>query len=58
MRATGRQATVAIVSFCCFYLVGLSLGISLALAAGMKAKGVWVGLSAAEVLQVNTTFLK
>ena len=52
MRATGRQAVLAIINFCSYYIVGLPLGISLALAADMKAKGIWLGLSVADLIQV------
>ena len=52
MRATGRQATNAIVNFSCYYIVGIPLGITLALVVGLEVKGVWIGLTVADGLQV------
>lgn len=55
MRATGRQAKAAVVNFVCYYMLGLPIGISLALAAGLQTKGMWIGLSVADTIQVSTT---
>ena len=52
MRATGRQAINALVNFCCYYLLGLPLGIVLALVVGLKVKGMWIGLTVADGIQV------
>ena len=53
MRATGRQAIVAVVNFFCYYALGLPLGITLALKLDLKAKGIWIGLGAADFVQVH-----
>ena len=53
MRATGRQAVTAVVNFVCYYLIGLPIGISLALPVGMGSKGMWIGLSIADLIQVE-----
>ena len=52
MRATGKQAIIAVVVFCCYYLLGVPLGITLALKLDMKAKGIWIGLGVADFVQV------
>ena len=57
MRATGRQAKAALVNFCCYYLIGLPLGISLALPVGLNTKGMWIGLSVADGIQVCETYI-
>ena len=54
MRASGRQAVAALVNFVSYYVVGLPLGIILALVAGLKTKGVWIGLSVGDSIQVST----
>ena len=46
------QAKAALVNFICYYLIGLPLGIALALKVGLKAKGMWIGLSTADLIQV------
>ena len=52
MRATGRQAYAAVTNFVCYYLIGLPLGITLALVVGLQTKGMWIGLSVADGIQV------
>ena len=54
LRATGKQARVAAVNFACYYLLGLPLGIVLALVVGLHAKGMWIGLSIADGAQVGS----
>ncbi len=54
MRATGKQLFVAVINFFCYYIVGLPIGITLALVFGFKAKGVWLGLSIGDLFQVNS----
>ena len=56
MRATGNQAKTAIINFVSYYVVGLPLGISLALPVGLGTKGMWIGLSAADGIQVRYGF--
>ena len=46
------QAKAALVNFICYYLIGLPLGIALALKVGLNAKGMWIGLSTADLIQV------
>ena len=52
LRGSGRQLLGAVVSFFCFYIVGLPLAISLALANHMGTLGFWIGLGVASTLQV------
>ena len=53
MRASGRQAVAAVVNFVSYYVVGLPLGIILSLVVGLKAKGLWIGLSVGDFIQVG-----
>ena len=52
LRGSGRQLLGAGISFFSFYVVGLPIGISLALAANMKTLGMWIGLGTASFVQV------
>ncbi|KAL2232907.1 protein DETOXIFICATION 24 isoform X2 [Sesamum indicum] len=40
----GLQATVAIVNFVCFYLIGLPIGLVLAYVTHLQVKGLWIGM--------------
>ncbi|KAI3421623.1 Protein DETOXIFICATION (Multidrug and toxic compound extrusion protein) [Psidium guajava] len=40
----GIQSVVAIVNVCCYYLVGIPIGVLLGYVAGLEIKGLWVGL--------------
>ena len=53
MRATGVQAYAAVANFVAYYVIGLPLGISLALVGGLKTKGMWIGLGVADSIQVG-----
>lgn len=53
LRATGRQAKAAFVNFLSYYVVGLPLGITLALVVKLGTKGMWIGLSVADTIQVR-----
>ena len=50
----GRQYIGAVVNFICYYLIGLPIGIPLALKAGFGARGVWIGLAIGNIIQVGT----
>ncbi len=52
MRATGMQFKAAVGNFVCYYVIGLPLGIVLALVVGLKTKGMWIGFSVACGIQV------
>ena len=52
LRGSGRQSLGAAVNFCSYYIVGLPIGIVLALVADLGALGLWSGLGIADVLQV------
>ena len=52
LRATGMQFKAALVNFLSYYVIGLPLGIALALVVGLKTKGMWIGLSVADAIQV------
>ena len=51
LRGVGLQALAAVVNFTVFYLIGLPIGISLALLADMRTLGMWIGLGIATTLQ-------
>ena len=53
IRATGKQLIAAVINFVSYYLIGLPLGISLALVVGLGTKGMWIGLSLADGIQVR-----
>ncbi|EXC30832.1 Protein TRANSPARENT TESTA 12 [Morus notabilis] len=40
----GLQGTVAVVNICCYYLIGIPLGIVLAYVAHFQVKGLWIGM--------------
>ena len=52
MRATGKQAKTAVANFVSYYVIGLPLGISLALPVGLKTKGMWAGVTVGDGIQV------
>ena len=53
LRGTGKQLSGAVVNFVSYYIVGLPTGTLLAILAGMGARGMWIGLLLASVLQVR-----
>ncbi|XP_031248718.1 protein DETOXIFICATION 24-like isoform X2 [Pistacia vera] len=48
----GRQTVVAYVNICCYYFIGIPVGIILAYVANMKVKGIWIGMLLGVVTQV------
>ncbi|PON34645.1 Multi antimicrobial extrusion protein [Parasponia andersonii] len=40
----GLQGTVAIVNICCYYMIGIPLGVVLAYVANLQVKGLWIGM--------------
>ncbi len=46
------QFKAAVGNFVAYYVIGLPLGIVLALVVGLKAQGMWIGISVAAALQV------
>ena len=52
LRGSGRQMLGAGINVLSYYVFGLPIGISLALAADMGALGMWIGLSIANFIQV------
>ncbi|XP_024031114.1 protein DETOXIFICATION 24 [Morus notabilis] len=40
----GLQGTVAIVNICCYYVIGIPLGVVLAYVAHLEVKGLWIGM--------------
>ena len=53
MKGSGRQYLGAFVNFICYDLIGLPIGISLALKAHMGTLGLWIGLACGNVVQVR-----
>ena len=53
LRGCGHQNIGAVGNFVAFYVIGLPLGISLALAAHMGALGMWLGLLAGSLTQAS-----
>ena len=53
IRATGRQTKAAVVNFVSYCVVGVPLGVVLALVVGLQAKGMWIGFSVASAIQVE-----
>ena len=53
MRGSGRQVLGAFINGFSYYVFGLPIGISLALAAKMGALGMWIGLDIANLIQVK-----
>ena len=54
IRGSGRQKIGAIMNFVFYYLIGLPVGISLALLTDLGATGMWTGLSIAVFLTVRS----
>ena len=52
LRGTGKQLSGAMVNFVSYYIIGLPMGTTLAIIAGMGTLGMWVGLLVASVTQV------
>ena len=53
IRGSGRQKIGAILNFAFYYLIGLPVGISLALLTDLGATGMWTGLCVAVFLTVS-----
>ncbi|KAM7257047.1 hypothetical protein ACFE04_012788 [Oxalis oulophora] len=47
----GWQTVVAIVNFCCFYLIGIPIGLLLAFLTNLQAKGLWIGMLTGVAIQ-------
>ena len=52
LRGSGRQFLGACINLVAFYVMGLPVGISLALAGKMGTVGIWIGLGVASFVQV------
>ena len=53
LRGQGRQFLGAAINAFSYYVFGLPIGISLALAADMGTVGMWIGLDIASFIQVQ-----
>uniref|UniRef100_A0A5B6YQN2 Protein DETOXIFICATION n=1 Tax=Davidia involucrata TaxID=16924 RepID=A0A5B6YQN2_DAVIN len=47
----GMQGMVAIVNLCCYYLIGIPIGILLGYVANLGVKGIWIGMICGVVTQ-------
>uniref|UniRef100_A0A7N2M595 Uncharacterized protein n=1 Tax=Quercus lobata TaxID=97700 RepID=A0A7N2M595_QUELO len=52
----GLQGIVAIVNICCYYVVGVPIGILLAYVADLEVQGLWIGLLCGELMQTIVLF--
>ena len=52
LRGSGRQLLGAGINAFSYYVFGLPIGISLALATDLKTLGMWIGLGVGSVVQV------
>ena len=52
-RGVGKQYLAAIINFLCYNVIGLSVGIPLALKADLGTIGLWAGLAMGNVIQVS-----
>ncbi|KAF2288117.1 hypothetical protein GH714_004505 [Hevea brasiliensis] len=50
----GRQSMAAYVNMCCYYTVGVPVGVILGFVAHLQVKGIWIGMILGEILQVIT----
>ncbi|KAE9465759.1 hypothetical protein C3L33_02318, partial [Rhododendron williamsianum] len=48
----GLQGTVAIINLCCYYVIGIPIGILLAYVADLEVKGIWIGMLSGVVMQI------
>ncbi len=53
LRGAGKQVLGAVTNFTCYYIVGLPIGICLALLADLGVMGMWIGIGIADTLQVK-----
>lgn len=53
LRGAGKQVLGAVTNFICYYIVGLPIGICLALLANLGVMGMWIGIGIADTLQVK-----
>ena len=53
LRGAGKQVLGAVTNFICYYIVGLPIGICLALLANLGVVGIWIGIGIADILQVK-----
>ena len=51
-RGVGKQYLAAIINFLCYNVLGLSVGVPLALKADLGTIGLWSGLAIGNVIQV------
>ena len=56
-RGVGKQYLAAIINFLCYNVLGLSVGVPLALKANLGTIGLWAGLATGNVIQVDTRFV-
>ena len=53
LRGAGKQVLGAVTNFICYYVIGLPIGICLALLANFGVVGMWIGIGIADILQVK-----
>lgn len=53
LRGAGKQILGAVTNFICYYIVGLPIGICLALLGNLGVMGMWIGIGIADTLQVR-----
>ncbi|KAF7147937.1 hypothetical protein RHSIM_Rhsim03G0044900 [Rhododendron simsii] len=48
----GLQGTVAIINLCCYYVIGIPIGVLLAYVADLEVKGIWIGMLSGIAMQI------
>ncbi|XP_058205171.1 protein DETOXIFICATION 24-like [Rhododendron vialii] len=48
----GLQGTVAVINLCCYYVIGIPIGVLLAYVADLEVKGIWIGMLSGIAMQI------
>ncbi|KAE9465762.1 hypothetical protein C3L33_02317, partial [Rhododendron williamsianum] len=48
----GLQGTVALINLCCYYVIGIPIGVLLAYVADLEVKGIWIGMLSGIAMQI------
>ena len=53
LRGSGRQYIGAIMNFVGYYIIGLPVGITLAIKLGWGVLGIWIGMASGNIVHVS-----